>query len=665
MENKETIKNQIQALRDKINQANYEYHTLDNPTFSDYEYDQMMQNLLDLETQYPQFNDPNSPTQKIGGTVLEEFQKVVHESPMMSLGDVFNIEELNDFFLRVQKEVRDFSVVSELKIDGLAINLFYQDGILVQASTRGDGTTGEDVTANVKTIKNIPLVLPQKINLKVRGEVYLPLKSFFALNNERREKGESLFANPRNAAAGTIRQLDSKVVSQRNLASFIYTLVNYEDFALKTQKEVLEFLAKLGFSVNPYYRYFSDLTQLPDLIAYYQKIRDEVPYDTDGVVLKVNEFKLYDDIGYTAKAPKWAIAYKFPPQAVETKLLDIIYQVGRTGVITPVAVLERVNVSGSFVSRASLHNEDYIIAKDIRIGDVVLVHKAAEIIPEVLMVNKSKRSNNLKEFSMIKNCPVCGSQLVKINDGVDYFCLNEDCKGKNINGIVHFASRNAMDIDSLGVAVIEDLHEVGILNNILDIYKLKNQIDVMNGLFGFGEKKIKKLLASIEISKNRELSKLIFGLGIKHVGQKYAKILAKHYTNLAQLREVKLDYLQSINDFGQQVSQSIYTYFHNEKNVSLINELISLGINPQSTNQEVDNDYFVNKKIVITGTFVHYSRSELTLILENMKAKVSSSISKATDLLICGKEAGSKLEKAEKLGIKIILEEELEGLLNG
>ncbi|MDR2827821.1 MAG: NAD-dependent DNA ligase LigA [Acholeplasmatales bacterium] len=660
----DTVLLEILNLREKINKANYEYHTLDNPTISDYEYDKAMSRLISLEEEYPNYKDLSSPTNKIGGVILENFTKVIHNPPMMSLGDVFNEYELLDFFVKASKDASNFTLVSELKIDGLAINLEYINGVLFRASTRGDGNIGEDVTENVKTIKSIPLKLNKPLDIKVRGEVFMPIKSFIKLNIQRKENNEQLFANPRNAASGTIRQLDSKIVSSRNLDSFIYTLVSPSTYNIHTQSSSLEFMRGLGFKVNNYYKHITSINELAPLITYYDNLREEVPYDTDGIVIKINEFNLYDEIGYTAKAPKWAVAYKFPPKTKKTKLLDIIFQVGRTGAITPVAVFESVVVSGSKISRASLHNEDYIKDKDIRIGDIVEVHKAAEIIPEILKVVLEQRNINSVPFEMIKNCPICNSLLTRDASKADYFCTNLECPGRNINSIIHYASRKALDIDTLGEKAIEEFHNIGILNRLSDIYTLKDKKDIILELEGFGDKKIDNIISSIEKSKTISLDRFIYGLGIKNIGEKYSKILVRHYKTITELFQVDEEVLVNINDFGVERASSVYQYFHNDENIKEIKLLLGYGVNPVSANENVTkNDFFVNKKIVITGSFTIFTRDELTSLLESYGAKVSSSVSSQTSYLIVGENPGSKLDKALLLGIKIIKEDELKGYL--
>lgn len=657
------VKKRILELTQKINQANYDYHTLDRPNISDQSYDQLLKELIDLEEKYPEYQYDDSPTQKIGGVVLSNFTKVTHQIPMMSLSNVFNEEELRSFDERIKKIVTNYSYVTELKIDGLAVSLLYEKGLFVRAATRGNGTVGEDVTHNVKTIKSLPLKLNEPLDIEVRGEIYMPHKSFKMLNEERLNAGETLFANPRNAAAGTIRQLDSKVVSKRNLDLFVYTIVHQMDYA-ETQEKALQYLSQLGFKVNPNYQKVFGIESLVESIKQYDLIRKRLPYDTDGVVIKVNDFSLYEKIGYTSKFPKWATAYKFQAERVETKLIDITFQVGRTGVITPVAELEPVLISGSTVQRATLHNEDYIKHKDIRIGDTVLVHKAGEIIPEVIEVVLSKRVNQ-KPFEMIDKCPICQGDVIRKEGEADHYCMNSECPGKSMFGLIHFASRQAMDIDTLGEKVVETLHDLGYLNQISDIYHLKNYKEALKDLPGFGDKKIYTLLKSIEASKNQSFDRLLFGLGIKHVGSKVAKILTKHYPTMNDLMHAKLEDLQIIPDIGPMIAQSVVSYFKHENHLDLIRELEQSGLNMVTDHMETIESPFTGLTVVLTGKLSIYSRDEATSLLEKYGAKVTSSVSAKTDLVIYGDEAGSKLDKAKTLNVKIMDEITFQEIMNG
>lgn len=657
------IKQRIKELVELINQANLDYHTKDQPTISDFAYDRMMKELQELETTYPEYKQSDSPTEKIGGLVLDGFEKVIHRIPMMSLANVFDEEELRSFDEKIRKVTPSFSYVSELKIDGLAVSLLYEGGLFKRAATRGNGVVGEDVTQNVKTIKSLPLKLSEPIDIEVRGEIYMPHKSFKQANEERMNQDEPLFANPRNAAAGTIRQLDPKIVAKRNLDVFLYTIVDAKKY-VKTQQEALQYLTHLGFKVNPHYQVLPSIDALVHAVREYDTLRKTLSYDTDGVVIKVNEFDLYDMIGYTAKSPKWATAYKFQAEQVETILKAITFQIGRTGVVTPVAELDPVFVSGTTVARATLHNEDYIKAKDIRIGDTVIVHKAGEIIPEVVQVVLDKRINQLP-FEMITSCPVCGHALERRSGEADYYCTNLECPGKNINTMIHFASRQAMDIDTLGEKVVEMLHELGYLNRISDIYTLKEYREELKEIPGFGEKKVEKLLQAIESSKNQTLDRLIFGLGIKHIGAKVAKTLIKHFPSMDALSQARLEDLLDIHEIGDMIAGSIVSYFQDDKNLQLIDELKKHGLNMTHIKEETMTHAFNGKTIVLTGKLNLFSRDQATEIIEKCGGKVASSVSAKTDFVVAGEDAGSKLKKANELGVRVIDEETFKVMIDG
>lgn len=657
------IKAKIDLLIDKINKANYEYHTLDNPTISDYEYDMLLKELIELEEQYPEYKRIDSPSLKIGGKVLDSFNKVTHATPMMSLANVFDFGELIKFDERIKKEVDNYTYLTELKIDGLAVSLKYENGIFVQAATRGDGIVGEDVTENVKTIKSLPLKLNHDINIEVRGEIFMPYKSFLQLNEQRKENNEQLFANPRNAAAGTIRQLDSKIVASRNLDMFVYTIVEQDKYA-STQEDALLYLKELGFKVNLNYERIKDIETLILKIKEYDELRNKLQYDTDGVVVKVNEFNLHDEIGYTARSPKWAAAYKFQAEQKETKLLDIIYQVGRTGVITPVAVLEPVFISGSTVSRATLHNEDYILDKDIRINDFVFIHKAGEIIPEVISVNLDKRDKQIK-FEMTDKCPVCGHEIKRFENEADYYCINSNCPGKIQFGLIHFASKNAMDINSLGEKNVELLHKLGYLNKITDIYYLKNKYEELIKIEGFGKKSIDNLLEGIEQSKEKPFSRLLFGLGIKHVGQKVSMILTNHFGSIDNLKNATEEEMLNIYEIGPMIAKSVISYFKDEENIKLIEELKELNLQLEEDKKTIKDSYFTNKTVVITGRLEKYGREEIKELLMSLGANVTNSVSKKTDILVYGSDAGSKYNKALELNVMLVDETKLGELLDG
>lgn len=650
------VLDKILELRKLINDANYQYHTLDKPTMSDFKYDQLMHELIDLETQYPEYDDEGSPSKKVGGVVLDGFNKFKHTVPMMSLGNVFNFDELASFVDRIEKVTDEATFLTELKIDGLAVTLIYEQGKFKKAATRGNGQIGEDITLNAKTIKSLPLELKEPIDIEVRGEIYMSHQAFKKSNEERLEKGLELFANPRNAAAGTIRQLDTKVTAKRDLSLFTYAIVNAPSY-VSTQKEVLELLKKLGFPVNPNDKQARDIHELKQNIEIYDDLRKTLPYDTDGVVIKVNELRLYDFIGTTAKAPKYATAYKFEAEKQQTTINDIVFQVGRTGVITPVAELEPVFISGSLVSRATLHNEDYIKSKDIRVGDTVWVHKAGEIIPEVISVDLDKRTHQ-QPFEMISLCPVCGSLLVRKEGEADYYCQNPECSGKNIFALIHFASRVAMDIDTLGEKVVETLHDQTFLQTIPDIYKLNQYKSSIMELPGFGDKKVQKILDAIEKSKQQPLDRLLFGLGIKHVGAKVAKTLLKAYPSINQLKQATYEDLIQIPDIGPEIAQSVENYFSQHKQLEMLDELKSLGLNLTYHQDEVKPHEFNGKIFVITGTLQGYSRDQASALIEKLGGKVTSSVSAKTNILLAGSDAGSKLKKAIELGVYVMNEEE-------
>jgi DNA ligase (NAD+) len=657
------IKLRIEELTNLINQANYDYHTLDKPTLTDYQYDQYLKELIDLENNHPEYKLPNSPTDKIGGIVLDGFVKVNHKIPMMSLSNVFNFEELKAFDDRIKKVTNDFQYISELKIDGLAVSIIYENGRFVKAATRGNGLIGEDISENVKTIKSLPLKLNEDIDIEVRGEIFMPHKSFNKLNEERLEQNLALFANPRNAAAGTIRQLDSKVAAKRNLDAFLYQIVNAQDY-VNTQEEALTYLKKLGFKTNPHFHLSKNVDELIEEINKYDNLRKTLNYETDGVVIKINAFDMHETIGYTAKYPKWATAYKFQAEQALTQLNDITFQIGRTGVITPVAELEPITISGSLVSRATLHNEDYIKAKDIRIGDIIKVHKAGEIIPEVIEVDLSQRKDQ-KPFEMTQTCPVCGHPVQRKPGEADYYCTNIDCPGKHMNALIHYSSRVAMDIDTLGEKVVETLHELGFLNSISDIYRLKDHKEELIGLPGFAEKKVEKLIDAIENSKAQSFDKLIFGLGIKHVGAKVAKVLVNHYPTMDLLMNATYDDLTEINEIGEMIAQSVVSYFEKEENIKLINELKNFNLNLSFEREAIIEHEFNQKTFVLTGKLENYTRDEAQAVIEKLGGKVSSSVSKKTDYVLAGSDAGSKLEKANKLGVKVLNEEDFKVKING
>jgi DNA ligase (NAD+) len=657
----------IEQLRKLIEQYNYEYHTLDKPSVSDAEYDRLMSELISLEKANPQIDSSTSPSQRVGGKVLDEFVKITHKRPMLSLANAFNEEELINFDERVKElsGINSIEYVCEPKIDGLAVSLVYENGKLSYGVTRGDGNVGEDITNNIKTIKQIPISVSEVKNFEVRGEVYMSKKTFSDLNRIRELNKEELFANTRNAAAGSVRQLDSKVAASRKLGSFIYNLANFDEFNFEKHSDILKYLESLKFSISPHYRVCNNIKEVIEYVKDFESTKKNLDYDTDGVVIKVNNLKLYKEIGFTAKTPRWATAYKFAPEEVVTKLLDIIFSVGRTGKVTPNAILEPALVSGSTVGRATLHNEQFVIDKDIKIGDYVVIRKAGEVIPEVVRAISDRRTGKEIDFVMASNCPICNSPLIQINDEAAHYCLNPNCEKKNIEKLIHFASRDAMNIDGLGDKIVEQFYNLGFLKSIIDIYRLKDHKDQLKRLEGFGEKSINKLLSGIEASKNNSLERLLFGLGIDEIGVKSSKVLAKRFSNLEALKSAQYDDLIRVKDFGEVMVKSVIDYFNEDKNIELINQLISFGINTKlvGTTDVDPNSYFYNKTVVITGTLSTYGRNELTALLEGKGASVTTSVTKSTNILIAGAEAGSKLDKANKLGIEIINEDKLIELL--
>lgn len=655
------MKERVDELVTILNEANYNYHVLDNPTITDQEFDKLLRELFILEEKYPEYIREDSPTHRVGGVILEEFQKVTHQIPMMSLGNVFNEEEIRTFDNRIRKEGINPQYVCELKIDGLSVSLHYEKGKLVTAATRGDGTVGEDITNNVKTIKTVPLTLKEPIDIEVRGEIYMAKETLKKLNEERASKNQPLLQNCRNAAAGSIRQLDSKIAASRKLDCWIYHLPNPEDYGIKTHFEALEFMKKLGFKTNPNNLLVTDIEGILDYISYKGKERESLPYDIDGVVIKVNNISEQRQLGFTAHHPKWATAYKFPAEEVLTKLKDIIFTVGRTGQITPNAVLEPVIVAGSTISRATLHNEDYVKAKDLKIGDIVSIHKAGDVIPEVGEVKKERRTGEEKKFEMITACPMCGNFIYKKEGQVDYFCVNPHCPARKIEGLCHFVSRKAMNIDGLGDRIIEDFYNMKYIKGIPDIYKLDRFRDELTELEGYGDKSIDNLLTAIENSKKNSLERLLFGLGIPNVGEKTSKMLAMHYETLDNLRNASFEELNSIQDIGEIIAKSIMDYFSEDKNQEMIEELKELKLNMTYTGPKVEiNENFYNKTFVITGTLTKYTRDEVEEKIELLGGKTSSSVSGKTSAVIVGENPGSKYDKALKLNIPVWNEEELE-----
>ena len=660
MEPKERVE-EITALLEKYN---YEYYVLDNPSVSDAEYDRLMQELIMLENEYPELKSPLSPTQRVGGMVQDSFKKVKHSRSMLSLANAFNEEDLRAFDKRVRDIIGGDKVtyMAEMKIDGLGMSLVYNKK-LEYAATRGDGVEGEDVTANVITIKSIPSHIDLDGEFEIRGEVYMPKKSLEKLNAIQEEKGEKLFANARNAAAGSIRQLDSSIAASRGLDAFWYYFVNAKDFGIRYHSEALAFADKLGFRTNPERRLCDGIDEVIKYIDEYTEKRSSLPYDIDGIVIKVDDMNLYDKLGYTAKTPRWAIAYKFPPEEVVTKLTDIIYTVGRTGKITPNAVLEPVRVAGSVVQRATLHNEDFIADKGLMIGDYVIIRKAGDVIPEVVRPVESRRSGLEEPFHMITVCPVCGTPLIR-KDAM-HFCLNPNCDARKVESIIHFSSKDAMDIEGLGEKVAEEFFAEGFFHDIAGIYKLYEHRDEVINLEGWKEKSIDNLLQAIEKSKDNSLERVLFGLGIKEVGEKMAKTLARKYQNIDNLMNASEEELLEIPDVGPILARSLVNWFSQEKNVELVQKLKEEGVNFEykGSTTKAANSYFSGKTVVLTGTLTSYGRKEATTMLEDLGAKVTGSVSKATDVVIAGTEAGSKLDKANALGITVLNEDEFLALL--
>ena len=653
------MKERMEELIEIINEADYNYHTLDNPTITDQEYDKYLRELFEIEAAHPDWVRDDSPTQHAGGKIIEGFNKVTHKIPMMSLSDVFSESEVIAFDERIRKEGITPEYMCELKIDGLSVSLLYEDGKLVRAATRGDGTTGEDITHNAKTIKVIPLKLKEKVNIEVRGEIFMNKETLVKLNEERKKHNQPLLQNCRNAAAGSIRQLDSKVAAARKLDNFIYHLPNPLDYNLHTHAEAIDYMTRLGFKTNPNNRLVKNISEVIKYIEEKAKQRPTLPYDIDGIVIKVNSIEQQQKIGYTAKYPKWATAYKFPAEEVLTKLTDIIFTVGRTGQITPNAVLEPVIVAGSTISRATLHNEDYVKEKDLKIGDIVSIRKAGDVIPEVVEVKKERRTGKEKDFEMITTCPMCNTNLVKKEGQVDYYCPNKKCPARSIESLIHFASRDAMNIDGLGDRIMEDFYNFHFIGTIADIYSLKNHEQDLTRLEGYGDKSVTNLLNAIEDSKKNSLERLLFGLGIPHVGAKTAKILARKYKELDNLMVATEEELTTIPDIGEIIAKSVIEYFNDNHHRSVVEELKEIGLNTKYLGQEVEeNSEFNGKTFVLTGSLQLFTREEAEEKIEQLGGKASSSVSKKTSAVIVGSNPGSKYEKAKELGIPIWTEEE-------
>lgn len=651
------IKLRMDELVNIINEASIKYYVHDNPSITDQEYDDYYSELVKLEEKYPNLKRSDSPTLRVGGKVVDKFEKVTHETPMLSFDDIFNEDEIVLFDERIKKTCPNAIYTLEPKMDGLSGSLLYENGVLKRAATRGDGIIGENITHNVETIKSVPLKLNKKLDIEVRGEIYMSKVSFKKCNKEREEKGDDLFANPRNAAAGSVRQLDSKIAAKRNLDFMAYFIPNPDKYGIKTQSEALEFLKELGFKTN--YKLNGLAKDVNDIINYIDDLgskRPNLPFEIDGVVLKVNSLEDEAKLGFTERVPRWGIAYKFPAEEVLTTLKEIKFTVGRTGKITPNALFSPVHVAGSVISKATLHNEDYCLDKDVRIGDVISIRKAGDVIPEVVEVKKERRTGKEIPFKMIENCPMCASKLVK--EDANYFCKNDLCPARKMEALIHFASRNAMNIDGLGERIIEDFYNMGFIKSISDIYLLSNHKEDLIELEGFGEKSVNNLLISIENSKNNSLEKVLFALGIRHVGKKTAKILAKRYKNIDNIINANIDELTNVNDIGEIIAKSVRLYFDDSINLKLIENLKNMGLNFEYKNDSSD-DTLSGMTFVLTGTLEKYKREELTKVLEDKGAKVTNSVTKKTTGVIVGDKPGSKYDKALKLGVKIYKEEDV------
>lgn len=662
---KEAAKNRIEQVKQLINQYNYEYHTLDKPSVPDSEYDARMRELIALEEEYPDLKSPDSPSQRVGGAVLDAFQKVQHGTPMLSLGNAFHADDLRDFDRRARQLTGDTIQYNvELKIDGLAVSLRYRNGVFERGATRGDGTTGEDITENLKTIRSIPLRMNRNLSIEVRGEAYMPKRSFEALNEIREQTGEMLFANPRNAAAGSLRQLDPKIAAKRNLDIFVYSIAELDEIeGVETQSGGLDFLDELGFNTNKHRKKCHSIDEVIEFVEEFQGKRADLPYEIDGIVVKVDSLRQQEQLGFTAKSPRWAIAYKFPAEEVVTTLLDIELNVGRTGVITPTAVLEPVKIAGTTVKRASLHNEDLIREKDIMLLDKVVVKKAGDIIPEVVNVLVEQRTGEERNFDMPAECPECESELVRIEGEVALRCINPECPAQIREGLIHFVSRNAMNIDGLGERVITQLFRENLVHNAADLYKLTKE-QIVN-LERMGEKSADNLIKAISKSKENSLERLLFGLGIRFIGSKAARTLAMNYESMERLKKASKDELVQIEEIGEKMADAIVTYFEKKEILELLDEMEQLGVNmlytgPKLANAAEESDsYFANKTIVLTGKLEQLTRNEAKAEIERLGGKITGSVSKKTDLVIAGEAAGSKLAKAEELNIEVWDEQRL------
>ncbi len=660
MMEKQVAEQRIIELRKTLNQYGYEYYVLDAPTVSDSAYDVKLTELIELETLFPDLITADSPTQRVGGIVLEGFKKVAHEVQMLSLSNAFNETDLKEFARRASEGTDgDIKYVCELKIDGLAVSLSYENGAFIQGSTRGDGSVGEDITSNLRTIRSIPLMIPEQGKIEVRGEAFMPHKSFLALNKQRTENEEALFANPRNAAAGSLRQLDPKIAATRNLDVFLYGVGKWEAEPLPTHSARLSYMDSLGFKINPEWKKCGTIEEVIEYVNHWTLERPNLNYEIDGIVIKVDDLDQQDELGFTAKSPRWAIAYKFPAEEAVTVLRDIELSIGRTGVITPTAVLDPVIVAGSTVQRASLHNEDIIKELDVRIGDTVIIKKAGDIIPKVVRVVQSKRHEDAEAFVMPHNCPACETELIRLEGEVALRCINPNCPAQLTEGLIHFASRDAMNIDGLGEKVVMQLFNADLIHTIADIYRLES-VELLK-LERMGEKSVQNLLAAIEVSKQNSLEKLLFGLGIRFIGAKAAKTLATEFETIEALEKADYDTLVAVDEIGEKMAATIVQYFEEEKIINLIVDLKGLGVNTVYTGPKkavfATETIFSGKIVVLTGKMENYTRGEAKAIIEEFGGSVTGSVSKKTDLVVAGEAAGSKYEKAQELKITIWDEE--------
>lgn len=650
-------------LRAQLNQYSHEYYVADQPTVEDYLYDRLYKELVDIETEYPDLITSDSPTQRVGGKILQGFEKVTHEVQMFSLNDGFSKEDIYDFDERVQKLAgKQVGYCCELKIDGLAISLKYENGLFVQGATRGDGTVGENITENLKTVKSIPLELKKPISVEVRGECYMPKQSFVNLNKEREEAGQDVFANPRNAAAGSLRQLDTSMVAKRNLSTFLYTVADFGPMTAQTQFDALNELSEIGFRTNPEKKLCHTIDDVWSYIEEYHEKRTELPYEIDGIVIKANEFTIQDELGFTVKAPRWAIAYKFPPEEAQTIVEEIEWTIGRTGVVTPTAVMQPVRVAGTTVSRASLHNADFIAMKDIRLHDTVIIYKAGDIIPEVAQVLTEKRDENSQPYEIPTHCPVCDSELVHLDEEVALRCINPKCPAQIKEGLNHFVSRNAMNIDGLGPRVLEQMFDKELVADVADLYFLTEE--QLLTLDKIKEKSANNIYQAIAASRDNSVERLIFGLGIRHVGAKAAKILAEHFGDLRTISQATKEEVVALDSIGEIIADSLVTYFENEEVHELMDELAKAGVNfdykgIRTSQLAAVESPFKDKTVVLTGKLTHYNREEAKEKIENLGGKVTGSVSKKTDIVVAGEDAGSKLAKAQDLGIEVWDEQQM------